>query len=1120
MSSPKSVVDSLRRSNTVEAATVPKSSQIFEITYPVALNSKKDKYLPAKITPSNRRRRVSVEVHKVLPQFEQDGDANEVSSSIISPRRSSVFGTLSTRNLQDTEEENAPEICYVKILMNTAANPIQSLFHRKYKKTNDNSPQAGQQNGNVTNFDDLASINSFMETNHGMEMVYGLGDWIDRYKVPLKRFKIEDQRKRTVIVSFLFRGLNLRREFIFDTNEDATRFCQVIEKEKQLLGCRAQARLEAALGDIKLKKGEKLSLLFDIVSATNLPLKDPNPYVVVRFHGNQIHKTDYIYSVNPIWTLRKGSLFILTVDALELFEAEDGLIFEVKDYDAVAKHKSLGAVNISPRIIYKWDGERKEFDLRALSGEKNYNQGKLALRVRRATNHDLEFMKKYNNSKKLMCNIADVADDLLPTLESGGSALKKLMNVHKKIEVVGPDKGKIKYLTRPGPDPKRKIETEWLTKEQIEEEALNPSQSWLDIGSGTLGKVFVEVICCDNLPNMDTGSSLGNLTDAFVSLVYEDAFARTHTIDDCLSPRFMPWCRRAFIFNMMHTSSQLFVGVFDADARTQHELIGRVSIDLTNFIPGMVYTMKYNLYPTAKCNPRENKYGSITIRMRMELENERTLLLSNFRYPESVYVNSETKKDFRVMHQTVHGNVDMKRFGLTNINAYIEELTDFLTIYYYLEDSFVSLILWRSQTTIPFPVPWMPIKWVEFSVPLHSFMAFLCMVSLVENMDLLPSFFFGSIGWLLIATMEFRIRGPNPWTSCKSFQHYMSSLIFGRALIRPREISKNENIDSITAYNEAWEKRVKDAVDKANQRAEEYAKEQEEYWKEMEERGDIDGDLSVVKKKFSFNPTTAYLYPIQQWLGIIINALRITKNIVIWEESYLSFWFAVVSFLLSVMTLFVPWGRIVKWTLRLVVYVCFGPWMKLVDRFYFQINESEEQLTERENRLRTERQKYLADQLLQAQIVRESNTKLKDFKQYMFGKFITKVNIMKKDRFYDKPLSESSAVVYNPEVQSLGALAMQEAGYHRVRVEGQQLVGEMIPTIFEMPKTEAPVGKPTKKNDGDIPNYGDDSYGAAVVKVATIFVSATIIALCFVPSLFVSFRDVCSKNVEEFLFIK
>ena len=45
----------------------------------------------------------------------------------------------------------------------------------------------------------------------------------------------------------------------------------------------------------------------------------------------------------------------------------------------------------------------------------------------------------------VMCNIADVADDLLPTLESGGSALKKLMNVHKKIEVVGPVKGKIKY---------------------------------------------------------------------------------------------------------------------------------------------------------------------------------------------------------------------------------------------------------------------------------------------------------------------------------------------------------------------------------------------------------------------------------------------------------------------------------------------------------------------------------------------------------------------------------------------------------------------------------------------------------------------------------------------------
>ena len=65
-------------------------------------------------------------------------------------------------------------------------------------------------------------------------------------------------------------------------------------------------------------------------------------------------------------------------------------------------------------------------------------------------------------------------------------------------------------------------------------------------------KVFVEIIGCDKLPNLDA-SILGEKTDAFVSVVYEDCCARTDTVDNSLSPRWMPWTQRAFVFNMMHT---------------------------------------------------------------------------------------------------------------------------------------------------------------------------------------------------------------------------------------------------------------------------------------------------------------------------------------------------------------------------------------------------------------------------------------------------------------------------------------------------------------------------------------------------------------------------------------
>ena len=88
---------------------------------------------------------------------------------------------------------------------------------------------------------------------------------------------------------------------------------------------------------------------------------------------------------------------------------------------------------------------------------------------------------------------------------------------------------------------------------------MKPSYHWIDVGSGRLGKIFVEILFCDKLPNLDTGGVLGNKTDAFVSLVYEDCHVRTDVISDCLSPRWMPWSQRAFVFNMMHTSSQLFL---------------------------------------------------------------------------------------------------------------------------------------------------------------------------------------------------------------------------------------------------------------------------------------------------------------------------------------------------------------------------------------------------------------------------------------------------------------------------------------------------------------------------------------------------------------------------------
>lgn len=177
------------------------------------------------------------------------------------------------------------------------------------------------------------------------------------------------------------------------------------------------------------------------------------------------------------------------------------------------------------------------------------------------------------------------------------------------------------------------------------------------------------MLCAKGLPNLDTGSWLGNLTDSFVSIVYEDTFVRTDTIDDCLNPVWLPWSQRAFILNMSHASSQIFLGVFDFDAGfDDHDLIGRVSIDITNFRPNTEYILNYDIYPSARVSGRD-KQGEIKIRLRLEIPDERKLALSALDPPVATYVNVKKGKNFRVIRQTCLGKTDVEKYSTSTLKS-------------------------------------------------------------------------------------------------------------------------------------------------------------------------------------------------------------------------------------------------------------------------------------------------------------------------------------------------------------------------------------------------------------------------------------------------------------------
>ena len=65
----------------------------------------------------------------------------------------------------------------------------------------------------------------------------------------------------------------------------------------------------------------------------------------------------------------------------------------------------------------------------------------------------------------------------------------------------------------------------------------------------------------------------------------------------------------------------------------------------------------------------------------------------------------------------------------------------------------------------------------------------------------------------------------------------------------------------------------------------------------------------------------------------------------------------------------------------------------------------------------------------------------------MFGKYICQVNVLKKDRYYDLPLPTSSAILYNTTSESLDDHGKPEVVHEYARVDGQQLVGDMIPRV-------------------------------------------------------------------------
>lgn len=688
--------------------------------------------------------------------------------------------------------------------------------------------------------------------------------------------------------------------------------------------------------------------------------------------------------------------------------------------------------------------------------------GSIALRFRLATTYDLQFLRRLNSNYNMLSKLPN---ELVLSTERdehtafGEGMLNAVKTQLKKGMAIGSKKamdGSNKYLVKPGPDPSRpREETEWLSKDELVEECVKPSTNWVITGTGSdgavldpsasLGRVYLEILSCQDLPNMDVGGAVGNLTDCFVAAVYEDTMVDTTVIDDELSPMWMPWTTRAFIFHMKHPLSPLYIGAFDYDIGlvNAHEGIGRVAINLQNFFPGTSYTLDYQLYPSSNVTERQS-FGTITIRLRIELHDERAYILAGLlNTPPRFHVNVTKEKSLAVVRYIVNGAYEDEKFDLMVLRSYVSELFEYQALMNYtVGDAMTSLLLWRPQ--------W---HFGVVSVPIHSILAFVIGSFLVENPRMLPSFTLFGIAWMMVASMGSRVHHPSPWLRCKSFFTYLDILLRG-SCPTAFEVAPGEGAEAAKRLDAAWKDRRKADAEKS-----------EKLWELQIKLNDIGKeDIHAGTKIKQLDPLAAYL-PIllrmQKRLRGLCDSIRRLYCVLRWEDSLLSFGLTCSCFMAGALLLVLPWEYILYWVCRICVWTFLGPWMKLVDVYIIKHNASlsldgDERKKVKANELK-EAMTQFNKQSKVARLRGEEALKNSSMRSLVFGTFSAPIPERNVTRHFDYPLSNSMATCSE---EALFATTWENINCRNI-LRGQKLDGVMIPCHVADRKKDESVASPT-----------------------------------------------------------
>lgn len=538
-------------------------------------------------------------------------------------------------------------------------------------------------------------------------------------------------------------------------------------------------------------------VLLEIVGAMGLAtIKDcVDPFCTVSVNKDTKHTTSTIFNdTSPIWTVETKSLCLLEL------KNSDTVTVDLWDWNKIGFSQTICGVTLDFATLVKGRGDRIEYELLS---EKNALVT-LALRFRKAIDNDLSFFSGNNSSPRMLWTPRSKRDNSVGDVDFKNVSKKKLFQQNTKNRQVLFIKGKEekKYRVWPYPDPANPT-TEWMTKQEIKETALLPSKQWYDVGHGKYGSVYLEIIGCDGLPNMDT-ELIDGLTDAFVAIVFEDCYVRSSVIHDSLNPRWMPWADRAFKFNIAHPSSFLRLGVFDFDdvPINGHDPISRIEIHPESFESDTMYTLHYPLYQGGFQGDSSSIGSTITIRLRVHWNNlaEVNSTLS-FVSPPRFFVNVETEKSWRVVRYLTRGAVDQQEVSVQSLKLYIREMLGHGKQFCYLVDVLAEVVLWRGSLNLK-------IFGKEISVwcPIHSVYLLLSITYCLGHPDFAPAIIFYGIAYALLWKNYYLSTHPNPFCRVKSFRRFTDRFTY---------VAQDVHITPGTGFEEAEKLRLLDEY-KAN----------------------------------------------------------------------------------------------------------------------------------------------------------------------------------------------------------------------------------------------------------------------------------------------------------------